>query len=277
MSLPTQTLRQPVVVVLGHVDSGKCVSGETLIQLADGRILEASRVFEAHKTGEPTRKPDGEVYEARDLEVLSVAPDGRVVPRKVSHVWRLKADRLVNVSTKAGYSVKCTPEHKFLSMSKEGELRYIEAEKLALGEHLLLPSRTSTTQRDLLKVKSEILTRISDDFLIKVSPSLNEKIATFSRGRRMKLGVELGDPQLLFHVEEHYFRATIFRKLVSALGIELENAYDSVRGIKFASRKRRASHRSPWIGLPKDGPGFESLCYIVGLLYGDGLAGSGNL
>ena len=89
MSLPTQTLRQPVVVVLGHVDSGKCVSGETLIQLADGRILEASRVFEAHKTGEPTRKPDGEVYEARDLEVLSVAPDGRVVPRE--GVTRLEA------------------------------------------------------------------------------------------------------------------------------------------------------------------------------------------
>jgi translation initiation factor 5B len=259
------------------VDSGKCVSGETLVQLADGRVLEASRVFDDHKTGQRITKPDGEVYEASALEVLSVATDGRVVPRRVSHVWKLKADRLVKVSTKAGYSVKCTPEHKFLSVSKEGELRYVEAERLALGEHLLLPSRTSSTQQGLLRVKSEIVERISDDFLVKVSPPLGEAIAAFSRGRREKLGAELGDPELLFHVAKRYFRASIFRKLVAIMGVKLEDAYDSVEAIKFSSKKRRASHRSPWIGLPKDGPGFESLSYIVGLLYGDGLAGTGKL
>jgi len=277
MSHPAETLRQPVVVVLGHVDSGKCVSGETLIQLADGRILEARQAFERYKTREPVKKPDGEVYEADNLHVLSVAVDGRVVSRKVSHVWKLRADRLIAVTTKAGYSVKCTPEHKFLSMSKGGELRYIEAEKLVLGDHLLLPARTRTNQDGLLKVKSETLSRISDDFLVKVSPALNERIAAFSRGRRERLGTEMGDRQLRFHIKQRYYRASVLRKLVGMLGISLEDTYGSVEGIKFASKKRRASHRSPWIKLPRDGPGFESLCYLVGLLYGDGIAGSGHL
>jgi translation initiation factor 5B len=265
------------VVVLGHTDSGKCVSGETLIQLADGRILNAEQVFGKYKIGEPIDKPDGVVFKANDLQVLSVATDGNVVPRKVSHVWRLEADKLIAVGTKAGYSVKCTPEHKFLSMSKEGELRYVEAEKLALGDHLVLPSKTNIIQSDLREVKSEILTRLSDDFLVKVAPSLNERIAAFSRGKRVKLGREMGDKQLIFHVEQRYYRASVFRKLVAALKIPLESAYDSVECVKFTSKKRRASHKSPWINLPRDGPGFKSLCYLVGLLYGDGLAGSGHL
>ncbi|MGA2198581.1 MAG: GTP-binding protein, partial [Nitrososphaerales archaeon] len=161
--------------------------------------------------------------------------------------------------------------------SREGDLRYVEAEKLVLGDHLMLPSRIGTTQDDLLRAKSEILARISDDFLVRVSASLNERVAVLSRGRRVRMGIELGDEQLLFHIEQGYFRASIFRKLVAALGIPLGSAYDSVTGIKFASKKQRASHKSPWISLPQDGPGFESLCYLVGLLYGDGVAGSGYL
>src|SRR5271157_5958624 len=113
MSQSEQKLRQPVVVVLGHTDAGKCVAGDTLIQLSDGRITEAKQVFEEHRTGEAINRPDGVVYKASGLELLSVGPEGRVVPKRVTHVWRLHADRLVEVQTKAGYSVRCTPEHKF--------------------------------------------------------------------------------------------------------------------------------------------------------------------
>ncbi|MDG6925577.1 MAG: translation initiation factor IF-2 [Nitrososphaerota archaeon] len=277
MSQPAQPLRQPVVVVLGHTDAGKCVSEDTLIQLAGGRILEARQVFETYKTGAASHRPDGEVYEARDLRVISVDKEGNVAPRKVSHVWKLKTDRLVNVSTKAGYSVKCTPEHKFLSMSKEGELRYVEAENLALGDRLVLPSKTCTAEGDLLNLKSEILLRLSDDFLVRVSSSLNKRIADFSRGGRERVGAEIGDKELMFHVRQGYYRAGAFRKLAASLGIPLALAYDSVEGIRFSSPKRRASQGSPWIRLPRDGRGFESLSYVVGLLYGDGVAGSGDL
>ncbi len=266
-----------MVVVLGHTDSGKCVSGDTLIQLADGRILDAKQAFEKYRVREPILRPDGVVYEADGLQVLSVAPDGNVVPRKVSHIWKLMADKLISVDTKAGYSVKCTPEHKFLSMSKEGELRYVQAEKLALGDHLLLPSKTNVIERDLTEIKSQILARLSDDFLVKVSPSLNERIAAFTRRRRVILGIEMGDTNLILHVRKGYYRASVFRRFVGALDIPLGSAYDSVEYIKFASKKSRASHRSPWVRLPREGSGFKSLCYLVGLLYGDGLARSAHL
>ena len=82
-------LRQPVVVILGHVDSGKCVSGDTPIQLADGRILQASEVFETFKGGLPIQRTDGVAYRASGLELLSVGRDGRATPHQASFVWKL--------------------------------------------------------------------------------------------------------------------------------------------------------------------------------------------
>ncbi len=259
------------------MDSGKCVSGDTLIELADGRILEAERVFEKFRTGPPLQRPDGEVFRAEGLRVLSTSPEGEVVSRPVSHVWRLRADRTVEVKTKAGYTVRCTPEHKFLVMSRTGETRYMDAQRLTLGDYLLLPSQTRVTPATMDRIKSEILVRLEDDFLIKTSSELNERIADLSRGRRSKAAQEFGDRLLDFHIRKGYYRAGPFRKIVRHLGLTFEEAYDSVEAIKFASRKRRASHRSQWIRIPRDMRGFEALLYIVGLLMGDGLAGSAHL
>lgn len=277
MSHPTQTLRQPVVVVLGHVDSGKCVSGDTPIQLADGRIVEAEKVFEAHKHGLPSERTDGVVFEASGLEVLSVSPEGQVVPRKVSHVWKLRSDRLTEVQTRAGFSVRCTPEHKFLVMGRDGDLSYLEADRLRIGDHLVLPSKVPVPQRGSDKLKAEMLGRLSDALLLRATPSVNESIRQFSAGGRKALGERLGDDQLEFHVQRGYYRASIFRALTKLMGIPPESAFDEVLEIKFASPKRRASHKSPWIKLPKTEEELRSLAYLVGLLYGDGVASTGHL
>jgi translation initiation factor 5B len=277
MPAPEQVLRQPVVVVLGHVDSGKCVSGDTIIQLADGRLIEAQTLFETYKTGESIPQPDGVVYEAKGLRALSVDSEGKVVPRSISHLWKLHSDRLVSVSTKAGYVAKTTPEHKFLVMTQSGEAAFVEAEKLRLGDFLLVPSRSSVVQSSLGKIRELILAKLSDDFLVRVTPTLNRRIAAHTRGRRVKFGAELGDRNFLFHVERGYYRASIFRTVVSQLRIPLGEAYDSVMNIKFTSKKRRATHVSPWISLPKSEDEFGSLAYLVGLLYGDGFAGSAHL
>jgi len=277
MSQSEQKLRQPVVVVLGHTDAGKCVSADTLVQLGDGRVARADKLFLDYKSGQPIERPDGVAFEANNLELLSTSPEGKVTCKKVSHVWKLKADRLIEVETKAGYAVKCTPEHKFLAMSANGELSYLEAQHLTLGDHLVIPARVAVASKGLDAVKSGILSRLSDDFLIKASPALKEKLVALSNRRRQKLGVEFGDSQFTFHLERGYFRASVFRTATAAAGFSLANAYDQIEGVKFASPKRRASHVSPWITVPKGEEGFEALAYLVGLLFGDGLATSGHL
>ncbi|HUI01649.1 MAG TPA: translation initiation factor IF-2 [Nitrososphaerales archaeon] len=277
MAQSEQKLRQPVVVVLGHTDAGKCVSAETLVQLADGRISRADRLFEEYRSGQAIERPDGVAFEANNLQLLSTSPEGKVVPSRASHVWKLKAERLIEVQTKAGYSVKCTPEHKFLTMSSSGDLSYVEAQGLSLGDHLVIPTRVRVSSKGLDGVKSEILRRLSDDFLVKASAPLRARMVAFSDRRRQEVGRDFGDSQFTFHLEKGYFRASVFRKASSAIGLSLAAAYDHVDGIKFASPKRRASHVSPWIRVPKDEEGFEALAYIVGLLFGDGVAESGHL
>jgi translation initiation factor 5B len=277
VSQPAPVLRQPVVVVLGHTDAGKCVSEDTLIQLADGRILEARQVFEDFKAGEAIQKTDGVVHEANDLRVLSLDAEGGVVPRKVSHVWKLKADKLIRISTKPGYSVKCTPEHKFLSVSKGGGLRYVDAERLALGDHLVIPSKITTTEDSLAKVKAGILSRLSDAFIVRVPASMDGKIAGLSGGGCRVAATPAGDERSFSLVEPGCYSPGVLRKLLGRLGVSLADGYDSVLGIKLASRYTRGPGASPWIKLPHDGDSFESLCYLVGLLCGGGVAGCESL
>lgn len=270
-------LRQPVVVILGHVDSGKCVSGDTSIQLADGRILEARDVFETFKEGEPIARPDGYAFAARGLKLLSVGPDGKAAPHVASHVWKLRADKLVRVGTKAGYSVRTTPEHKFLVMNSAGDITYVEAERLRLGDYLMLPTRTYVEQGGLDSIKTAILDRISDDFLIRPSPELTERIMELSGGKYKELGSKVSDGRLRYHLTKRYFRSSVYRKLISELGLTKAGGYDRIAEVKIASRSRFGGKTSPWISLPKSEDGFRSLAYLVGLLYGDGVAGTGDL
>ncbi len=263
---------------MGHVDSGKCVSGETLLELADGSIIEARKAFEMFRLGAPVERPDGVVYKASGLKVLSVEPDGSVIGRNVSHVWKLRSDRLVRVGTMAGYEVRTTPEHKFLTMTSTGEPAYVEASRLRLGDFLLVPVRTSIEDSGLKATKKQILRALPDDFLIRVTPEFNEHIRrSFARGRRKQAGRRMGDLLFAYHMRKGYYRASVFRLLLKRFGVDPGDGYDHISELKFATRKRLASHKSPWIRIPKSLEEFAALAYLVGLLFGDGIAESGYL
>ncbi len=135
-------IRQPIISVLGHVDHGKCVAGDTLIGMGDGRLLSAREIFDKYRKGVSVKVSGGEVYESTEITLLSAGKDGIAEPKRVSHVWKLKSKRLVHVSTSAGYDVKTTPEHKFLIFTKDGKMTYCEAASMREGETLLLPSKT---------------------------------------------------------------------------------------------------------------------------------------
>ena len=277
MSEQKGRLRQPVVVILGHVDSGKCVSGDTPIQLADGRIVQARKVFEAFKTGAPIERPDGVTYAAEGLSLLSVDETGRAAPRPASYVWKLHADRLIEVQTKAGYSVKTTPEHKFLVMLPSGEVGYREAGKLGIGDSVLVPSRTFVRQNDLGEVKGAILAGLSDGFLLGVSPGFNEKVRRIAAGRVKGIGHRLGDRNFEDLHRKRRIWPTVFRELAKTLRLTPAEAYDAIVELKLASGERHGGRARRPISLPKNNEGFEALAYIVGLLYGDGVAGSAYL
>ena len=270
-------LRQPIVVILGHVDSGKCVAGDTLLQLANGRLVEASKAFEEFKEGEAITRPDGVVFRTPKLQVLSVGSDGKVAPKQVSHAWKLKSERLIRVRTKAGYEVTTTPEHRFLVMRSSGEEAYVESANLKLGDSLLLPTKSPVMQNGPEEIKALILKKMSGDFLIRPASRLQDELRRMASGKIAKIGEEIGDHVIEHHMKEGYYRVEVFRKLLEHAGIPCHVGYDRIEKIKFASRGRHGARTSPWIRIPKTKAEFEDLLYLVGLLYGDGIAGTAYL
>jgi translation initiation factor 5B len=257
-----QQLRQPVVVVLGHVDSGKCVSGDTLLQLADGRILRADVVFEHYRRGEPMMLPDGVVHPAEGLSLVSVSPEGVPEPRRVTHVWRLKARRLVRVETGAGYAIETTPEHKFLVSVEGGEPRFVEAERLRPGDRLLAPSLVPISPWSLDRLKSEILQRLPGELLARVDAAADEKIRGLRRGLQ-----DAGEGGL--------YPISVLRELGGMLGLSGDQTYDAITHLGVDPAWFGAGGPPAWIRLPRDEEGFKALTYALGLLYGCGVEGGG--
>ena len=271
-------LRQPVVVILGHVDSGKCVSGGTLVQLADGSVSTAQSLFEEYKRGSPTRVPDGLVYSADGLNLLSVSSGGKIARRKVSYVWKLNSDRLVRVRTRAGYEIKTTPEHKFLTFRPDGSVEYVEAERLRIGDHLAIPPSFQTSPWSSSAVKARMLAALPHGFLVKPDGYLQSRIDGYCRRNGIRrVGVEVGDNLLGYHIKKGYYRADVYRKLAGLCRLPESIWYDHIERVKFTTPRRFGWRTSFWLKLPRAEEELISLYYLVGLLYGDGVRGNGYL
>jgi ribonucleotide reductase alpha subunit len=97
-----------------------CFVGETLVDTSDGLIR-----FEL------LEKRDAVGDDLPRVRSYDRA-DGRVVWNTVRKVWIAGyADRLVEVCTSRGLSLRCTPEHRFLTVSG-----YVPAEALCVGDQL---------------------------------------------------------------------------------------------------------------------------------------------
>jgi translation initiation factor 5B len=271
-------IRQPIITVMGHVDHGKCVSGDTLLELGDGRLMTAKAAFEEFKHGDPIYETTGVAYPATNLHLVSVNEAGDAVPKRASYVWRLSANKLIQVDTMAGYSIKTTPEHKFMVFKNDGKTEYIPAAELKIGDSLLIPSKITVSPLELTETKKQIFLKINDLFLIKISNGLNNQIADYYRNNeKSRLKKELGDKSLEFHIKNAYYRPSILKKLLNLISCPDRLVYDSIEYIKFSSAKQRATHKSFWLKVPHEAAEFEALYYIIGLLFGDGICKSANL
>jgi len=272
-------IRQPIIAVMGHVDHGKCVSGDTILELGDGRLMSAESAFEIFKTGLSIPQPNGEAYPVKNLKLLSLNENGIAVSKEVSYIFRFAAEKLVHINTKAGYEIKTTPEHKFLVLNEKGKLEYLESGRLKLGDSLVIPSNILVSSISLSEIKQQIFLSLDDSFLIKISKELNNIIADYCRNNGIyKIGKEIGDISLWYHIRDGYYRPSVLKKIFSLLSnFDQSGIYDHIEKIKFSSTKKRASHRSFWLKIPHKQEEFEALYYILGLLYGDGICKDANL
>ncbi len=264
-------IRQPIISVLGHVDHGKCVTADTEIVLADGSIRPIKEIYDSVASQiQPSETQDGEIIDVsdKDLRLLSLDEYGSIKPKKASHLWKRRAERVIEVLTNHGSKIKVTPEHPFFSMDSSGNVTKVRADELEAGHFVLVPSKIPSPRISLKKYKQLVLLKLgeSPDFLAFVDPALTEALRSLLR--------QTPNSKLVANHPYDCIRNNRFRVAdlitLSKGRIPLELVYDSIESIKFSTTKQRASHTSPLMRLPKTWDQFVDAFYVLGALWGDG-------
>src|SRR3989344_4330563 len=103
------------IIFLGFNGTGKCVSKDALIPLANGDIVSMGDLYErAKQKGQEVLINDAYIVNSPETEVFSVNPYNlRIEKVKAERIWKLKKEKLLHAVLKNGQSIKVTPEHPF--------------------------------------------------------------------------------------------------------------------------------------------------------------------
>jgi chromosome segregation protein len=135
-----------ITCVVGPNGSGKCVSGDTLVTLADGRDIPIRELVEAALGASSAVEtlPDGLMTRENPahIEVLSLNPSTlRLEKRPVAgFIRRESTPLLIHACTRSGRKVKATPYHPLFTL-EHGQLRVLKAEELKPGIRVATPRR----------------------------------------------------------------------------------------------------------------------------------------
>lgn len=145
--------RPGVTAVVGPNGSGKCLHGDALVTLVDGRevpirdlvdkALSASQTVEVLDDGWVTREnPDR-------ITILSLNPHTlRLEPRPVfGFVKREAPEELIRIRSRSGRTVTATPYHPLFTL-EAGVLRALRADEIRPGIRIAIPRRLPVSNHD---------------------------------------------------------------------------------------------------------------------------------
>ena len=127
MSVPekTKVIRQPIITVLGHVDSGKCISGESYI---DDKIT----IKELYEIYLHSNSVEDDTLRVKSFDHVNL----RFADNNVECVVREKVDKTVEIRFSNGYHLETSFEHKFLTYLGGNTFEYKPASNLVEGDYV---------------------------------------------------------------------------------------------------------------------------------------------
>ncbi len=124
--------------VPGPFGSGKCVSGDTPILLADGSVEKISTIYDKMKT-DPGSVVKREGYEEiirlrKPLGIYSLY-NGKISRSNTGILYRGKSNEMIKITTESGREVTVTPVHKLFRI-EAGEIWETMAKELKAGDYI---------------------------------------------------------------------------------------------------------------------------------------------
>ena len=203
----------------GPFGSGKCVSEETPVLLADGTLVRIEDLYaDARSRGRLSVEGNDEwVHLDSPIELLSLVGN-KLVKSRTETLYRGRSDSLVRVRTRSGRSVRVTPVHRLFTIGPSGNLRETPARELRPGDYVAsvrkLPSPTRPCRLELTVPKLRRhgkSVRLPD----RMSPELAELLGLF-----VAEGYVRGTGTIVFTNSEEGLRERFLELVRSVFGVE---------------------------------------------------------
>jgi len=137
------------MLLIGDPGTGKCVSGDTRVTLADGSETEIRDLVEEN-LDHPNPVDDG-VWDHVDIELPTLQQDGTLGTGRATKVWKREApEQLYQITTQTGSSVTVTPSHP-LFVQQDGQFTPVCAEDLSVGDFVGVPHSIPSNGFDSLE------------------------------------------------------------------------------------------------------------------------------
>ncbi|MBI3333953.1 AAA family ATPase [Candidatus Pacearchaeota archaeon] len=132
---------QGINVVLGPNGSGKCLTGESLVQLGDGRIERIDSLVNRNLTN-AAKTEDGFIAAGDGTEAICLNMNTLKTERKKikAFVKRTSPDRLLKIKTRSGREITATKYHPFFVL-KDGKVTAAKSEELEKGIRIAVPRK----------------------------------------------------------------------------------------------------------------------------------------
>src|SRR5262245_46074325 len=133
-----------ITAVVGPNGCGKCVDGDTLVTLADGRDVMIRDLVESalQESDSVENLDDGFLTRANpnNVEILTLNPSTLLLePRNISaFVKRTATPYLLRIRTRSGREVVATPYHPLFTL-EDDRIRALKAEELRVGVRVATP------------------------------------------------------------------------------------------------------------------------------------------
>jgi V/A-type H+/Na+-transporting ATPase subunit A len=159
----------------GGFGTGKCVTGDTPIFLANGEITTMKTLYDAYKNKGKQMIKQNEEFTLLDNEIPVYSYSGNTIEKGFANcVYKGKTDCIYHIKTRMGRIAKVTPSHKLLSVDSDMNVKEVASAELKIGDYLVTPRKISV-KGSLQSICLQDFfdnERIGDETLLKQIPQL---------------------------------------------------------------------------------------------------------
>ncbi len=238
----------------GSSSAGLCVTGDTLVHTENG--LERIRDVVTDSLPDPVEE---ETAVSDEIGLYTFDRDaGNLETRETSHVWRMPRKQCRRIETARGKELETSLNTPVLTCDESG-LEWKRVSEIEPGDYVAVPNygdveRSTPPVMDYLEFTNEKL-RLADESIVRVRRALCEKYGTLRAAAR-----ELGFPEDFVYdtLQNRYVPLERLETVLDAVTLELSDL----------TVERAMLRHGDSVRIPEEFD--EDLCYLLGLVFGDG-------